>query len=303
MVNLYNGNCLDIMPNIPNESIDCCITSPPYWGLRDYGVEGQLGLEPTFELYIEHLIQIFNEVKRVLKKEGTCWVVLGDSYAGAGGMGSHVDNKAKKGMQIIKNYYRQKVKNIPNKSLCQIPSRFAIAMVDNDWILRNKIIWYKRNAMPSSVKDRFTVDYEEVFFFVKNKKYYFEQQLEKTLTKDNSVRNRDITKLNNTPGRTKMGGLKINNYDYKNKRTTWDIPTKPFKGAHFAVFPEKLVKTCIEAGCPIGGVTLDPFAGSGTTLLVAKKLERNFIGIELNKEYINIANERINIHKAQQKLW
>jgi len=192
--------------------------------------------------------------------------------------------------------------NIPSKCLVMIPQRFAIEMCNRGWILRNVIIWHKPNCMPSSVKDRFTVDFEYIFFFSKKKKYYFEQQLEKTITNDKNIRDRDSTKLNNTPGRTRMGGLTKNDYDFKNKRTTWRICPKPFKEAHFAVYPEELCETPIKAGCPVGGIVLDPFFGAGTTGLVALKQNKKFIGIELNKEYIKIADKRLNPFLEQTHL-
>jgi len=266
------------------------MTSPPYWALRDYGNEGQLGLEPTFQEYINKLCNIFDEVKRILKKSGTCWVVIGDTYSSGNRGESLVHGLNKQGVKTPANRMGCGVKD---KCLCQIPSRFAIEMTNRGWILRNEIIWFKPNCMPSSVKNRFTVDFEKIFLFVKNKKYFFEQQLEPTTTKDNSNRNRDLTKLNNTPGRTRMAGLTKNNYEFKNKRTVWRICPKGFKEAHFAVFPEELCETPIKSGCPKNGVVLDPFFGAGTTGVVAKKLGRNFIGIELNKDYCEIARNRI----------
>jgi DNA modification methylase len=172
---IYQGDSLEILKTMPSESVDMVITSPPYYALRDYGVEGQLGLEPTFQEYINKLCDIFDEVKRVLKKSGSCWVNLGDSYGGTGDKNEYKDPKNPDGRN------GQKIsltKNVFQKCLLQIPARFAIEMTNRGWILRNKIIWHKPNCMPSSVKDRFTVDFEELFFFVKNKKYYFEQQKE-----------------------------------------------------------------------------------------------------------------------------
>jgi len=294
---IYCGDCLEIMKEIDNESINSVITSPPYWALRDYGVEEQLGLEPTFEEYINKLCDIFDEVKKVLKKDGTCWVIIGDTYGGSGmGLSYSGFTKGPAAIDTRPLNMRPAIghqRGIYDKCLLMIPFRFAIEMVNRGWILRNTIIWYKPNCMPASVKDRFTVDFEYVFFFVKNKKYWFEQQLEKTLTKDNSSRNRDITKLNNTPGRSRMSGLKVNNYDFKNKRSVWQVTTKPFKEAHFAVYPEELIKPMIKAGCPDDGIILDPFIGSGTTGVMAKKLGRNFIGIEISEDYCKIANKRL----------
>ena len=180
--NILQGNSLDVLKTLPDESVDMCITSPPYWGLRDYGVYGQLGLESTFQEYITKLCQIFDEVKRALKPEGSCWVNLGDTYASGGGASRHKGYTDPKYPNGRNGSFDEPATNpqigATDKCLCQIPSRFAIAMTDRGWILRNEIIWYKPNCMPSSVDDRFTVDFEKIFFFVKNKKYYFEQQFE-----------------------------------------------------------------------------------------------------------------------------
>ena len=232
--------------------------------------KGELGSEPAFKLYIKHMCDIFDEVKRVLTLDGTCWVNLGDTYAGG------------------------KVNDIvPNKSLYCIPDRFKIEMIDRGWICRNDIIWHKPNAMPSSVKDRFTVDYERLFFFTKSKKYYFEQQKEPV--KDSYFGKRGSSKTR-TKFQSAMCGDKsdtVTKYIERNKRSMWSINTQPLKEAHFAVFPEELVKTPVKAGCPENGIVMDIFMGSGTTALVAKGLDRNYIGIELNPEYINIAKNRI----------
>jgi len=266
--------------------------------------KGQLGLEPTFDLYIKHLCDIFDEVKRVLRKDGTCWVNLGDTYSATrwtndtdSGQPMNKFRDGHRGINPVKD-----TGNMPDKCLVMIPQRFAIEMVNRGWILRNTIIWHKPNCMPSSVKDRFTVDFEYIFFFSKNKKYYFEQQLEKTITKDNIVRDRDSTKLNNTPGRTRMGGLTKNDYDMKNKRAVWKISPKPFSEAHFAVYPEELCEVPISAGCPKGGIVLDPFGGAMTTALVALKQNKRFICIELNKDYCEIGRKRIKPYLDQTKI-
>ncbi|HEY8805263.1 MAG TPA: site-specific DNA-methyltransferase [Clostridium sp.] len=293
-INIYNinditntivqGNVLDELKKIPDNTINMVITSPPYWGLRNYNTDpqiwdeeegcdvwrGELGSEPTFNLYIKHLCDIFDEVKRVLTEDGTCWVNLGDTYAGG------------KTNDIV-----------PNKSLCCIPDRFKIQMIDRGWICRNDIIWHKPNAMPSSVKDRFTVDYERLFFFTKNKKYYFEQQKEPV--KDSYFGKRGSSKTRTKFQSAMCGDNKdtVTLYTERNKRSMWSINTQPLKEAHFAVFPEELVKTPVKAGCPENGIVMDIFMGSGTTAVVAKGLNRNYIGIELNPEYINIAKNRI----------
>jgi site-specific DNA-methyltransferase (adenine-specific) len=279
MNKIIQGDCLAVLKTLKSESIDCVITSPPYWALRDYGVKGQLGLEPTFQEYINKLCNIFDEIKRVLKKTGTCWVNLGDTYYGGGrNRGGDFKNmsikqRSNRGTRDINATTSFKWNHeLETKNLCQIPFRFSIEMVNRGWILRNVIIWHKPNCMPSSVKDRFTVDFEYIFFFVKNKKYWFEKQYEPHLTQEN----RDFL---NPLGR--------------NKRSVWSIPTKPYKEAHFATFPPALVAIPIKAGCPRGGVLLDPFCGSGTTCAAAKKLGRNYIGIELNPNYIEMAERRI----------
>jgi DNA modification methylase len=355
---ILNGDALEVLKEFPDNSIDCVVTSHPYWGLRNYGVDGQLGLEPTFEEYIDKLCDVFDEVKRVLKKEGTCWVNIGDTYSG--GVNNN-DNKkvdgVKKNMKVIKA-------NLPDKCLVQIPARFAIEMTNRNWVLRNEIIWHKPNCMPSSVKDRFTVDFEKIFFFVKSKKYYFEQQFEMRVTdpiKDlERIRNQQKGNNKNNQGGVSVFKNTLTDGEIlerasmgRNKRCVWSITTKPFKESHFAVFPPDLVETPIKAGCPefvcnkcgkarekiiereyvgssekrgghnIGGsiyniphetakiksvyytdcgcnagfspgIVLDPFMGSGTAAVVAKKLGRNFIGIELNPKYIEIAEKRIN---------
>jgi DNA modification methylase len=295
---IIQGDSLEVLKTLPDESVDCVITSPPYWALRDYGCEGQLGLEPTFQEYIDKLCNIFDEAKRVLKKEGTCWVNIGDtymnnsSYSVAGRQGFNND---KSGMIYKKD------KDVLEKSLCQIPSRFAIEMTNRGWILRNEIIWHKPNCMPSSVEDRFTVDFEKVFFFVKSKKYYFEQILEpyeSEPSESDRNRNKAGEKYNGT------GLFSEGERDYyckggRNKRTVWSITTKGFSEAHFATYPEALVEPMIKSGCPLGGIVLDPFSGSGTTGRVAIDNGREYIGIELNPEYIKIQEKRL----MQTSVW
>ena len=301
---IIQGDTLKVLKTLPDEIINCCVTSPPYWGLRDYGTtpqiwdgnkdckhkwnirkyskvtnynegfnqrwenspnkiqkqsemgkirnieegfcskcgawRGSLGLEPTFELYIKHLCDIFDEVNRVLRNDGTCWVNLGDTYNGS----KTGNTESRKNPNVVTNSFKKdNINNIPTKSLCLIPQRFAIEMVNRGWILRNTIIWHKPNCMPSSAKDRFTVDFEYLYFFSKSKKYYFEQQLENlgsicTRKRKSAFRqqNENDEDLITTNGR--------------NKRTVWKIPTKPFPDAHFAVFPEALIETPIKAGCP-----------------------------------------------------
>ena len=261
---ILQGDTLKTLKQIPDKSVNMVITSPPYWGLKNYGIDGQLGVERTFNEYIVNLILIFNETKRVLREDGVCFVNIGDTYS-ANRPYQITGTKQVEGSQPdIGKQPQAKDNNYQVKCLYCIPDRFKIAMIDNGWICRNEIIWHKPNAMPQSVKDRFTDDYEKIFLFSKNKKYYFEQQKEIALN-----------------GKT------------RNVRSVWSINTKPLKEAHFATYPEKLIETPIKSGCPEDGIVLDIFMGSGTTGVVAKKLHRNYIGIELNPEYIEIANSRI----------
>lgn len=332
---IITGDALDILQAMESESVDCVITSPPYYALRDYGVKGQLGLEPTHWDYLVHLQQVFDEVHRVLKKTGTCWVNLGDTYGGSGkGYGGRTDPKFGEGRPrtLAPTNTRNKAagglyRNEETKSLLQIPARFAINMTDRKWLLRNKIIWHKPNAMPQSVKDRFTVDFEEILFFTKSKRYYFEQQLEplasSTLprygrgvsaqakygkggtaagaisqprpnikTKDNRMAG-GADSMQGHSGYFKKDGTALFNPAGKNKRTVWSIPTQSYKEAHFATYPEKLVRTMLLAGCPKDGIVLDPFMGSGTTLAVAAQEGREGVGIELNAAYVTMAKKRI----------
>ena len=413
---IIHGDALTKLKELESETIDCCITSPPYWALRDYKTDGQLGLEPTFQEYVTKLVNVFDEIKRVLKKSGTCWVVIGDTYSRTST--SQVNNSInqRNGYPFKRCGINQPTDivqpsattmGIPSKSLCLIPERFAISMVDHGWVLRNKIIWYKPNCMPSSAKDRFTVDWEYVYFFTKSQKYFFETQYEPL---ESSMDSRHIKKdgLAYSPGRGKYSNAGLysgNDWSFNThlgriKRCVWKISTKPFSGAHFAVFPPDLIVPMIKAGCPeyickkcgtprkleyeetrvntrpgldVGnmksgteldpnqtlhisdlskyrqqiirqpkfggnhaseygprtysgkewnpsikqqdgmtncgcqagwdsGVCLDPFFGAGTVGLVALQNGRDFVGIELNPEYIKIANTRLDPLLNQQKL-
>lgn len=282
---IYQGNTLDVLKSFPSESIDMCITSPPYWNMRDYGVEGQLGLEYTTEEFIDNLYNIFHEVKRVLKNEGGLWINIRDTYS--------------KGIKRC---------GVKNKSLCMIPERLIIKLLSDGWILRNDIIWHKPNAMPDSCKNRFTVDYEHLYFLTKiDKGYYFKTQYEPftsiSTNRQGIIENNQDSKrqqlIDSKMVRHGAEGSTLNNpskWSEKGriKRTTWSISTKPYKEAHFATFPTELINTPIDANCPPNGIVLDIFMGSGTVGVVAKQQGKHYIGIELNKEYIDIANKRIN---------
>ena len=298
---IFNSCCLDGLKTLPDNSIDCCVTSPPYWSLRSYECDGQFGIEDDYNDYIRRLADVFVEVKRVLKKSGTCFVNIGDTYGGAG-HGEAKHGKAKERYKLMGDSNKTgKLTNTPlNKSMLLIPYRFAAIMVDNGWKLRNIIIWHKPNQLPQGVTDRFTNDFEPIFFFTKSNRYDFIQQFEpyeKPLdrwggdsltasgksewsenTGQNAYRNRDLRP----------------NPEGRNMRCVWSINTKGEKEKHYAMYPQMLVKRCIEAGCPEGGIVLDPFMGSGTTAVVARKLNRNYVGFELNAEYIRIAERKLN---------
>jgi len=313
---IYKGLALDVIKTFPDKSINCVITSPPYWQLRDYGFPEQWGLEPTFEEYLEHLWSLMDEIWRVLKDDGTVWVNLGDSYYGSGhGAWSKYDRGE---IENKDSYYGKGRDSSPitdwdypkmkPKTLMLIPHRFGIGCIDRGWIMRNDIIWAKRNGMPESVTDRFSKKHEYFFFMTKSTKYYFDLDgvRDKTITKDSLNRDRDTTKLNNTPGRSKMGGLKTNNYSLKNPGSVsdfWDIPTKPSSKKHYASYNDKLIEKPIVAGCPEGGIILDPFCGTATTLLRSYQLDRKVIGIEGSEEYHKEAQKQLNYLLSQVKMF
>jgi DNA modification methylase len=289
---IATGNALTVLRQVPTESINSCVTSPPYWLLRDYEVDGQLGLEPTPQEYVENLCRVFDGVWRTLKDNGTCWVVLGDSYFGSGkGAGSRSPGKES-------FHFQRKPTEIGGraKSLALIPSRFAIAMTDRGWILRNAVVWHKSNAIPASVEDRFTIDYEFVFFFVKAERYYFNRQVEKSLYpggKEAEKRPGSKGELIKRTMNPTYFARNIVTGEFRNKRCVWSVRTARRKNTHFATFPEELIETPILAGCPEGGTVLDPFCGTGTTAIVCEQLGRSFLGIELNPAYVEMAKQRI----------
>lgn len=306
---IYTTDVLKGLKNLPSESVDSIVTSPPYWALRDYDMPGQIGLEKTYEEYIAKLIEIFTEAKRVLKNTGTLWVNIGDTYGGSNcGYGDDENRKNMQNVEIQKYYSTTKGKPLASKvfqkSLIGIPQRFSAAMIDSGWLLRNTIIWHKPNAMPESTKDRFTNDFEYLFFFTRAKNYFFVQQFEAfqsneyDLKRMKNGRKEYKGKWSNTNNKTKIKETQrafVAGYKQgRNKRSVWGINTKSFKDAHFAVFPEELIETPIQAGCPKNGIILDPFMGSGTTAVVAKRFNRNYIGFELNPTFVKIAEKRIN---------
>ena len=294
-VTIYNADCIECLKGMPEKSVHTCVTSPPYFGLRNYGVDNQVGLEETPEAYVEKLNAVFRELHRVLRDDGTLWLNLGDSY-----YTQPAGNKKPSGMQqnsvageigALAQYGELKSKplridGLKQKDLIGIPWRTAFALQADGWYLRQDIIWHKPNAMPESVKDRCTKAHEYIFLLSKSKKYYYDNEaiMEQTVAHSDSARDG----ANGIPGIEKTGVMKTNDHEKKNKRSVWSVCTRPYKGAHFATFPSSLITPCILAGCPVDGVVLDPFSGSGTTSLTAMELGRKSIGIELNEEYCRL---------------
>lgn len=295
---------------MPNDYLDCVITSPPYWQLRDYGYEGQWGLEPTYNQYLEHLWEMMDEIHRVLKDDGTCWVNLGDTYGTqSGGLKgkSTFDPKNKNAtIQVI-----EQSKTI-HKCLLLIPHRFAIGCIDRGWIVRNDIVWAKRNGMPESVTDRFSKKHEYFFFMVKSEKYYFDLDA----VRDKHIHAND--KRNDGERHIYKEGVKSMNNDMlatnavsfnplgKNPGSVsdfWDIPTKPSSNEHYAAYNDELIKKPILAGCPEGGIIYDPFMGTGSTAESALRANRKFIGSEMSEKYIDIANKRLEPYLLQPTLF
>lgn len=292
MIRLIQGDCLETLKTLDDKSINCCVTSPPYFGLRDYGHPGQIGLEETPKQFVNNLLEVFREVYRALKDDGTLWLNLGDSYAGNGG-GDKMSGMYKSNKGAAGNKYRTPGKiGLKSKDLIGIPWKVAFALQEDGWYLRQDIIWHKTNPMPESVKDRCTKSHEYIFLFSKSSRYYFDQD---------SIKEKALVGSNGSKFHTGKTGVnqkrcsdkKRNESEFRNKRSVWTVPTKPYSGAHFATFPPDLIEPCILAGCPQGGIVLDPFMGSGTTGIVSKKNDRGFTGIELNPEYIKIAKPRI----------
>ena len=277
-----------------------CVTSPPYYGLRDYGHEGQIGLEETPEEYIKAMVEVFRCVWDVLEDDGTLWLNIGDSYynyrPGQGQRQGKQSISSQKFSEVEICHKRGlKLDGLKEKDLIGIPWMLAFALRADGWYLRQDIIWHKPNPMPESVQDRCTKAHEYIFLMSKSQKYYYDIDSikEDAHTTDTSDRNRDESRLNNTPGRTRMAGLTTNHYEKKNKRSVWTVTTKPYEGAHFAVFPSDLIEPCILAGAPVGGIVLDPFMGSGTTAQVAQSLGRQYLGCELNPDYEALQTSRV----------
>jgi DNA modification methylase len=302
---------------LDNNSIDCCVTSPPYYGLRDYGIKGQIGLEETPEVYISQLLEIFTEVYRVIKPSGTLWINIGDSYWGGKGYsgssaGIYQFERRKAGKSITPAYSNfggkgtirptdKKHEYIKRKDLIGIPWMLAFALRNSGWYLRQDIIWHKPNPMPESVKDRCTKSHEYIFLLTKSEKYYFDykaiQQKSLLADKDNRFQNGPTQSKRSQSKEGKQYQCQKQGVYGKdgmsNKRDVWSVCTKSEKEGHFAVFPQTLIVDCIKAGCPENGIVLDPFIGSGTTAIVARKLYRNYIGFELNSKYVEISDKKL----------
>lgn len=326
-MSIINGNALHIP--LADGTVQTCVTSPPYFGLRDYGVAGQIGLEQTPDAYVAQLVAVFREVWRVLKDEGTLWLNLGDSYAmttkGAGGNGKQHSNAG----SVMADRSWRIPDGLKSKDLIGIPWRVAFALQSEGWYLRSDIIWSKPNPMPESVTDRPTKAHEYMFLLSKSAKYYYDAAAvkEESTMRDPGNKSHKFTsayEAGDERQRTKAGlmayaekqrGHKRTHEGFRdkwdgmtkeeqaamgrNKRSVWTVATKPYSGAHFATFPPELITPCILAGAPAGGVVLDPFSGSGTTVATARQLGRVGIGIELNTEYIGLAQER----NAQMTVW
>ena len=324
---IVNGNSLEVLKSLPDNSIDCCVTSPPYYALRDYGCDGQIGLEETPEKYIESLCDVFSEVRRVLTPQGTLWLNIGDSYNG-NKVGNTEVVKNKK-VSESNDFHKKLWSGAKPKDLIGIPWMLAFALRSQGWYLRQDIIWHKPNPMPESVTDRCTKSHEYIFLMSKSQKYYFDYEAIQEPCADQSRTNyacgnrtNGINKdrndndfgerSKNWKPRTKncqYDGQKPNSfhlsrengepdkeYYVRNKRDVWSVNVKPCSEAHFATYPFELIKPCILAGCPENGIVLDPFMGSGTTAIVARSLNRNYLGVELNPEYIKIAHKRLDKH-------
>jgi DNA modification methylase len=337
-ITIFNGDCIATLAELEPESIQCCITSPPYWGLRDYGVPGQLGLEATPAEYVARMVDVFTQVWRVLRDDGTLWLNLGDSYAGSWGAQSreHAGKQAPNVSAISANQViaaQRKASNtgsippgsgLKPKDMVGIPWRVAFALQAAGWYLRSEIIWSKPNVMPESVTDRPTKAHETIFLLAKSERYYYDAEaIKEPASPDTHARYGRAHNGYSPPGQTPQNGIAVHGHrppgvnpkaamnapgskqssrwatnhngivETRNKRTVWTVPSEGLPDAHFATFPPDLILPAVLAGCPGGGVILDPFSGAGTTALVAKTNGRRAVGVELNREYCDIAARRL----------
>lgn len=328
---LLQGDCLSILCTLPAASVHCCVTSPPYFGLRDYGHDGQIGLEQTPAEYVAKLVAVFREVRRVLRDDGTLWLNLGDTYANDKKWGGTTGGKHAQGLHGQPVGRTRKDTGLKPKDLIGIPWRVAFALQDDGWWLRSDIIWHKPNAMPESVLDRPTKAHEYLFLLAKSERYYYDAQAiaepaqfwqgqAATFERTGLVSERILPGQNATQHRSNRGkggknsfrgqgaeregekgpanrdGRELIDVGYgptRNKRTVWAVATRPYPEAHFATYPVELVQPCILAGSPAGGTVLDPFSGSGTTGVAAISVGRQYIGVELNPAYMALAERRL----------
>lgn len=304
---IYKEPCLETLKRMPNDFLDSVVTSPPYWMLRDYGYKGQWGLEPTFQIYLENLWSMMDEIYRVLKPTGTVWINLGDTYNGS--KNGNTSNKGYIENTIVDTFYKPK-QSVSDKCLLLIPHRFAIGCMDRGWIIRNDIVWAKRNGMPESVTDRFSKKHEYFFFMTKSTDYYFDLDgCRDRLKNPVMIRNKASEIYGRGSGSNQFSeGFRVWGDEEKGKNPGsvsdfWDVPTKPSNDAHYAVYNDELLKKPVIAGCPKGGLIYDPFMGSGTTAAMALRTGRNFIGSEMSDEYIKIANRRLHPLLTQTQLF
>ena len=313
MNNLLIGDCRNILPTLEAKSVQCVVTSPPYYKLRDYDVEEQIGQEDTVEEYVKNLVDVFREVKRVLKDDGTLWLNLGDSYAGSGKARTKEGTSANIGKRYKQSTHKGSLQGrvhktplsgwLKPKDLIGVPWRVAFALQEDGWYLRQDIIWHKPNVMPESVKDRCTKSHEYIFLLSKHKDYYFDAEAIKEPAvsikgnnktfRNGGVYTKGQSYFNSKKIKAETHGNKPNESGKRNKRDVWTIPTHPYKGAHFAVFPFKLVIPCVLAGTREGDVILDPFFGSGTVAEAAALLNRNWLGIDINPDYEPLYKQRL----------
>lgn len=306
------GDCVESLRSLTAESVQCCITSPPYWGLRDYGHDGQIGLEKTPDEYVAKMVDVFREVRRVLRDDGTLWLNLGDSYAASqsnnggcspkstlGGGGGRYRAGSKNEAAFESTTPRNLVHGLKPKDLIGIPWRVAFALQADGWWLRQDIIWHKPNPMPESVTDRCTKAHEYIFLLAKSERYYYDHEAVKETAATAGMAGLGFySSRAEAMGRAASGneakdpseGIRP---DTRNRRSVWTVSTKPYSGAHFATYPPDLIEPCVKAGCPEDGTILDPFNGSGTTGAVAVQFGRRYIGCEINPEYVELAKKRI----------
>jgi DNA modification methylase len=308
---IHLDDCRRAVRSMPSQSVHCCVTSPPYFGLRDYGHDEQIGMEQTPDAFVAEVVSVFREVRRVLRDDGTLWLNLGDSYVATATSSAGSSSSLQGGKATQMDATRRPDKSsfgLPMKNLIGIPWRVAFALQADGWYLRQDIIWHKPNPMPESVRDRCTKAHEYIFLLAKSEKYYFDTTAMQEPATGRPPGNKThkyvaaYETADNEMLRTKAGLCEIGARETRNKRSVWTVTTKPFKGAHFAAFPPDLIEPCILAGCPEGGTVLDPFFGAGTTGMVSATHKRRTIGIELNQQYFDMACARLRGEKLDAAL-